>query len=599
MTTSIAASPSMGGQAGPSQPANGSSDSVAVSTATSGIRRLNPADGLFLRSEHLNQMQTYSRELSLAVGIAGGTGVVYGYQLGLTGTELTVTPGLAIDTAGMPLRTGAPVTLQLDGLATPAGRFWLVEVIADRAVPSDNEPVYGNLCGDPCSGGGSIQPWLDDAVRVQVSARDTLPGLASVAAANLARNWLASAYFEQERRSGPPWLMPDQSGAVASILSQPWAGAQPAAAPGVLGEPAGNGVPLGVLLRVEDGWQLDAWTARRDLDQTVPRAAWEWRLGLRPWPVFVAQVLQFQAQLAELPLVGQLGEAVFGDAEEFYETVLEEAPRSRKAMQLLWQKWQQQHTKPLTEGSLLSHGFAELPPGGFLPQPTGKAALSEQVQAIFGPNVTVRLHHNSADAAVRAVTEAQHLDRIPLDRPAAKPTVDVWIPDTAADLPAVFTPSYGWIAFARDRSEPIELPEPATDPVEVYLVIADRGEEFQHVVDEIIRGGSMPKAEQLATLRYPRAEWGVPSPEDAVTELRTKLRTLLLQSERQLIGVIGIARSDPRRPLAGARAALLPPSFDPDGMMRLRSTAIIRRDWPEAILLVAGVERIPDPANPA
>jgi hypothetical protein len=595
MTTSIAAG--QAGQVGQAA-ATGSSDSVAVSTATGGIRRLNPADGLFLRSEHLNQMQTYSRELSLAVGIAGGTGVVYGYQLGLTGTELTVTPGLAIDAAGMPLRTGAPVTLQLDGLATPAGRFWLVEVIADRAVPSDNEPVYGNLCGDPCSG-GSIQPWLDDAVRVQVSARDTLPGLASVAAANLARNWLASAYFEQERRSGPPWLTPDQSGAVASILDQPWSGAQPAVAPGVLGEPAGNGVPLGVLLRVDDGWQLDVWTGRRDLDQTVPRAAWEWRLGLRPWPVFVAQVLQFQAQLAELPLIGQLGETVFGDAEDFYEIVVKEAPRSRKAMQLLWEKWQQQHTKPLTEGSLLSHGIAELPPAGFLPRPTGKSALADQLQAIFGPNVKLQLHYNSADAAVRAVTEAQHLDRIPLDRPAAKPTVEVWIPDTAADLPAVFTPSYGWIAFARDRSEPIELPEPATEPVEVYLLIADAGENLQQVVDGIIRSESMPKAERLATLRYPRAEWGVPTPEDVVTELGTKWKALLRESEQSLIGVIGIARTDPRRPLAGARAALLPVGFERDGLIDLPSTAVLRRDWPEAILLVAGRTRTPVHPEPA
>jgi hypothetical protein len=573
--------------AGQSEAATGSSDSVAVRTATGGIRRLNPADGLFLRSEHLNQMQAYSRELSLAVGIAGGTGVVHGYQLSLTDAELTVTLGLAIDTAGMPLRTGAPVTLQLDGLATPAGRFWLVEVIADRAAPSDNEPVYGNLCGDPCSV-GSIQPWLDDAVRVQVSARDTLPGLASVASAGLTRNWLASAYFEQERRAGPPWLMPDQSGAVASILKQPWAGAQPAAAPGVLGDPAGNGVPLGVLLRVDEGWQLDVWTARRDLIQAVPQAAWEWRLGLRPWPVFVAQVLQFQAQLAELPLVGQLGETVLGNAEDFYEIVLEQAPRSRKAMQQLWHEWQQQHTKPLTEGSLLSHGFGELPPAGFLPQPTGKGPLSEQVQAIFGPNVVVKLHHNSADAAVRGVTEAQHLDRIPLDRPAAKPTVDVWIPDTAADLPAVFTPSYGWIAFARNRSEPVEAPRPATEPVEVYLIFADGDENFRHVVERIIGSEVLPEAEQLATLRYPRAEWGVPTPEDAVTELGSTLGKLLRESRMRLLGVIGTASTDPRRPLAGARAALLPVSFELDGVVELPSTAVIRHDLPEVILFVAG-----------
>ncbi|HST47792.1 hypothetical protein [Jatrophihabitans sp.] len=593
MTTSIAGSKPAAGQPGA---ASGGPDSVAAATtATGGIRRLNPADGLFLRSEHLNQMQAYSRELALAVGIAGGTGVVYGYQLSLSDAELTVTPGLAIDAAGMPLRTGAPVTVQLEGLATPPGRFWLVEVIADRAVPSDNEPVYGNLCADPCSG-GSIQPWLDDAVRVQVSARDTLPGLASVASANRVRNWLASAYFEQERRAGPPWLTPDQSGAVASLLELPWSGAQPAAAPGVLGEPAGNGVPLGVLFRAEESWQLDVWTARRDLVQTVPRGAWEWRLGLRPWPVFVAQVLQLQAQLAELPPVDRFAEAVLGDAADFYETVLQEAPRSRRAVQQLWDRWQQQHTVSLTKGSLLNHGIGELPPAGFLPYPTGKAELADQVQAIFGPNVTVRLHSNSADAAVRAVTEAQHLDRIPLDRPAAKPTVDVWIPNTAADLPAVFTPSYGWIAFARNRGEPVQVAPPATEPVEVYLAPADGDETFRDVVNGVVRSDSLPKAERLATLRYPAAEWGVPTPEQEVADLGEKLRELLRQSRQRLLGVIGTARTDPRRPLAGARAALLPVSFDLDGLIHLPATAAVRLDQPEAIVFVVGSIPTPEPA---
>src|SRR6185437_16223738 len=222
MTTSLA----------PDASTAAAADSASASTASSGIRRLNPADGLFLRSEHLNQMQAYSRELALAAGIAGGTGVCYGYQLSLSDNQLLVTPGLALDAAGLPLRTGEQVSIELDGLATPAGRFWLVEVIADQPVPSDNEPVYGNLCGDPCSG-SSIQPWLDNAVRIVVSARDTLPGLASIAP-GLARNWLASAYFEQERRAGPPWLTPDQSGAVAPILQLPWSDAQPATGVGPL-----------------------------------------------------------------------------------------------------------------------------------------------------------------------------------------------------------------------------------------------------------------------------------------------------------------------------------------------------------------------------
>jgi hypothetical protein len=566
----------------------GTADSASASTASSGIRRLNPADGLFLRSEHLNQMQTYSRELALAVGIAGGTGVCYGYQLSLSGSKLLVTPGLAMDAAGLPLRTGEQVSVELDGLATPAGRFWLVEVIADQPVASDNEPVYGNLCGDPCSG-SSIQPWLDNAARIQVSARDTLPGLASVGTPGLARNWLASAYFEQERRSGPPWLTPDQSGLVASILQLPWSGAQPAAGVGPLGDPAPNGVPLGVLLRVDGQWLLDVWTGRRDSDQPPSRAAWECRLGLRPWPVFVAQVLQFQAQLAELPAGDQLGETESGDAKDFYEVVLKQNPRSRKAMQDLWDDWEKLHAKPLATGSLLSHGFAELPPAGFLPRPSDKVGLAE-VQAIFGPNVVIRLKHNSADAALRAVTEAQQLDRIPLDRPSAKPVVGVWIPDTAADLPAVFTPSYGWIAFARDRSEPVTVTEPATDPVEVYLISADGDEPFEHVVKRFSKQ-KLSDSDRLATLHYPSAEWGVPTPEATVVELGKKVLQQMLQTEQRLIGVIGTARSDPRRPLAAARAVLLPVGWSDDGLVELSSTAVVEQDEPELIVLVLGALR--------
>src|SRR5215472_14465640 len=93
--------------------ATATDESVGTTTSITGIRRLNPADGLFLRSEHLNQMQTYSRELALAVGIAGGTGVVYGFGLTLSGSMLSATPGLAIDAAGMPLRTAETITVAL------------------------------------------------------------------------------------------------------------------------------------------------------------------------------------------------------------------------------------------------------------------------------------------------------------------------------------------------------------------------------------------------------------------------------------------------------------------------------------------------------
>jgi hypothetical protein len=88
----------------------------------------------------------------------------------------------------------------------------------------------------------------------------------------------------------------------------------------------------------------------------------------------------------------------------------------------------------------------------------------------------------------------------------------------------------------------------------------------------------------------------VPTPEATVVELGRKVKEQLLQSERRLIGVIGTARSDPRRPLAAARAVLLPVGFGTDGEVELPRTAVIRHDEPELIVLVLGAFRQQDPA---
>jgi hypothetical protein len=559
-------------------PQAGADDSVTTTSTTSGIRRLNPADGLFLRAEHLDQIQTYARELALAGGISGGTGVAYGYGLTLDGSDLHVTPGLAIDPSGAPLLMDQQATISLAQLNTqPSARFWIIEVIAGPDQPSGSEPVYGNLCADPCTG-TSIQPWLDNSVSIQVTANDTLPGLSSVALPASRRNWLASQYFEQERRDGPPWLTPGQSGQVAATNQLLWSGPQPAVAP----SPAG--VPIGALLWVDNAWVLDVWIARRDLIATPPRDAWEWRLGLRPWAVFIAQVLQFQAQLAGAPGVTMLGEAVFGDAEEFYEVLRKSVPRSRRAMQQLWDEWQRQHRQPLLDGSLAGNGFGELPPAGFLPAPTGDGDLQQQVDAIFGANVVTHLHHNSADAALRAVAGAQHLDRIPLNQPEHKPVVDVWIPDVSADLPAVSTESYGWLAFTRCRDEPVSAP--AADPVEIFTVSARKGEVLDNVVKRLQGGGWKP-VEPLGTLEYPPAEWGVPTPEDVLAKVRQTVKQLA--GKEHLVGVIGLASTESRRPLAAARAALLLVGLDADGDVQFPATYAAHHNGGEAIWLVFGL----------
>src|SRR5437879_4748787 len=67
-------------------PTSGGRECTAVpgpATVSGDITSLNPSDGLFLRAEHLNAIQNYERALSLAGGIGGGTGVVYGFEASL------------------------------------------------------------------------------------------------------------------------------------------------------------------------------------------------------------------------------------------------------------------------------------------------------------------------------------------------------------------------------------------------------------------------------------------------------------------------------------------------------------------------------------
>jgi len=69
------------------------------------IVSLNPADGLFLQAEHLTAIEDYTRALTRALGVAGGTGVVYGYGITVHGATLEVTAGLAIDFHVLPVFT--------------------------------------------------------------------------------------------------------------------------------------------------------------------------------------------------------------------------------------------------------------------------------------------------------------------------------------------------------------------------------------------------------------------------------------------------------------------------------------------------------------
>ena len=548
-------------------------ESVGQTTSDSGLRRLHPADGLFLRAEHLQQIQDYARELSRIGAIAAGTGVAYGFELSVDGSKLQVKPGLAYDPSGQPLRSLTTVTLDLSKLTVRTGRFWVVEVASALPEPAGSEPVFGELCADPCVGGSSIQPWLDNAVLVQVAPNDTLP-TAVTDDWPWRRNSLASAYFDQERRSSLPWLTPGAAGTVAPLLSWPWKSPVPRQEPA-----AGSSVPLGVLLLDDEGrWVLDVWTARRDLMTAPARIGWEGHLGWRPWHVFLAQVLQFQAQLADTPPAAKTGTQTVTAVETLEAELLSNPRRSRQALKDLFSSWLEQHKPTAVPESLLAQGFRELPPAGFLPEPLGAEDLEGQLQAIFDP-VPVTVRHATADAALRAVGEAQHLDRIPLKPPGggagdadrdyapsgSNPAVEVWIPDVPADLPAVYTPSYGWVAFVRARECCVAVPSvPAPDQVAVYTQLLEErmtleqfAERLQKEFAVVVKAGAA-----VATLTYPAAEWAVPQDQRAQDAVQAAYDALVQQAaggapSAALVGVVGSYRVQGRRPLALARAELL------------------------------------------
>lgn len=549
-------------------------ESVGQATSDSGLRRLQPADGLFLRAEHLQQIQDYARELFRIGAIAAGTGVAYGFELSVTGSTLQVKPGLAVDPSGQPLRSLAAVSLDLGKLTVRPGRFWLVEVASAPPQATGSEPVYGALCADPCAGGGSIQPWLDDAILVQVTPNDTLPA-AVTDDWPWRRNSLSSAYFDQERRSLLPWLTPGAAGTVAPLLSWPWKSPVPRQEPA-----AGSSVPLGVLLLDDEGhWVLDVWTARRDLMTAPARVGWEGHLGWRPWHVFLAQVLQFQAQLVDAPPVPATGTQTVTAVEELKAELLRNPRRSQRAINELFSSWLEQHQPAAARGSLLAQGFRELPPAGFLPAPLGIEDLERQLLSVFDP-IPVTVRHASADAALRAVSEAQHLDRIPLkppgggagdaDRdngaPGNNPAVEVWIPDVPADLPAVYTPSYGWVAFVRARECCVAVPPvPVPDQVVVYTRLLDGDatlEQFAELLEKDFAAAVKEAGAAVATLTYPAAEWAVPLDQPAQDAVQAAYDALVQQAaggapSATLVGVVGSYRVQGRRPLALARAELL------------------------------------------
>src|SRR5205823_11127900 len=71
-------------------------------------------------------------------------------------------------------------------------------------------------------------------------------------------------------------------------------------------------VPIAVVGRLSSSTFIDEWVVRRERIETPTRRYWEGRMCMRPWDVFLAQVLQFQCQLPSV-LSGRGGDSTATD----------------------------------------------------------------------------------------------------------------------------------------------------------------------------------------------------------------------------------------------------------------------------------------------
>jgi hypothetical protein len=474
------------------------------------ISRLNPADGLFLKAVHLDGMQKYSAALSNALGIALGTGVVYGFELKLEDELLIATEGLAITLAGRALQSSTGLILPLEGDYLPtllANQFWLI-VLEPAEERAGSENAYGTVCAEPCEGIGTIQPWIDSLVRLRLQAL-TMDGLDGIHDSKR-RSWLASQYFERERNRSNPWTVPRAKAAgVPPLLGNPWHDGGVA--------PTEAAVPIGVLQKTDKGFVLDTWTARRELSGPPGAVRWAGHLAMRPWSVFLAQVLQFEDQfksendargkpvqaegIPRQPVVTPRDKIV----EDFFSSVEGTSVDDLKNFKEFQASWREAEGcyKLLADGlGLVDLGFVELPPAGYLGGILDGDQGRDQVEYFFDDLVSLRFCDVRADYVAGAIRAAQHLDRIPLDRDTNPlPEVDILVPKIPADLEALKADSYGWVAFV--RRSPISCDEEPkepdqTDSLEIFSSFAEVNESL-----ELLETGSMPEVQPfLAVAMY-------------------------------------------------------------------------------------------------
>lgn len=463
---------------------------LTIAPGATPLTRLNYFDGKFLRAKDLKLEQDGQRRLVQLSNIAGGYGLVHGFDTALGDDDLlSVGAGEAIDAAGhvllLPMTIEVSITELIErskqlakpafksldegeayfedcqpaavgepGLVDENAELWLITV-AHAEFLCGEEEVYGKLCEEACVS-STDRPYRIEGVvlRARPLALDSpYPSSGAVAlGAKHLRSRVASAYFADER--GRPSSLISGAG----LRSKIWC----------LGAELSQGeVALGVLCRqgAANRW-FDAWTARRERMESPPRAYWAHRMAMRPWREYLAQILQFQCQLAGLLCDIATGggsptdpcaetEATLGEARDTVEKLLAtwaevgidqlgelgaasvetlEALRAKLAAADDGDDGDTNGGAALGEQVLIDGGIVELPPAGYLPvDPNSELSVDEQVRRLLGQGVDLRFCVIRPDDAARELEGAQHMDRISLlrglDDPSNKDPVDILVPD--------------------------------------------------------------------------------------------------------------------------------------------------------------------------
>jgi hypothetical protein len=558
-------------------------------TAGGGIDRVNAFDGLFLRAEHLTVMQDYALALAEAVGQAGGPGVVHGFGVTLVGHQVKIAPGLAVDPHGRPLRSSRVLTLDLPDTLADNQFYWVQ--ISSSLWTYGSEAVQGLLCDDPCSGGSTADGRRAEGVvgGLGIGAEQGLFTIAS----ERKRGWLASRLFARERSQSPPSLDPGDPTAWPTadnptLQGQDW---QPPPAP----ESVSDYIRLAVVIPdPELGWQLDVWTARRDRGAPTPVRAWQTRLAMRPWDVFVAQILQFQALLGDKVLSAEALEGrayveeVVRRMQQVKELLGTRTPKraSEAQLELLSQELRSGSLGDRLDKSAGRHtlpdvGIDELPPAGFLPL-TGRKRIADEVTASLGgrTSVDVRLCTGSLGDVGGFLEPAQHRDRIRLGGSKQPEPVDVLV---------VSDPSFDWVAFRRRETTSCgDESSVSTEPVDVYVITEEEDKElYAEWSSYVLNDGSadvpdLPK-DPVATLQYPVRTWALPAGTEAV-QLTDDLFELV--GTERTTAVALVATSD-RRALGVARAGLLVTSITVGRSRNAELRADVWTKVPESIVVLA------------